>query len=241
LNTNLVYVGWIALLAFVFTTDWLSWQQVIKTTQVAIPLNSAARGHIRVIHSAGQLNIEDDARGSALVQGTCRGDVDSDVTHEGDLLKTRLTLRSRQGLMSWRYPWAWEMAALDWNLSLKPRIPLALDIQKGAGEIDLDLAKTYLNDLRIESGDGAINLRLPDNAGQTGVHIQSGSHSVTIHVPSGVAAYIKVSKGQGSLDIDSERFPMVKDGVEYRSSDYDSVTNRVDIHLSLGVSVVKII
>ncbi|MEP6984688.1 MAG: TMEM175 family protein, partial [Chloroflexota bacterium] len=34
LNTNLVYIGWISLFVFIFTTDWLSWQQVTKTTQV---------------------------------------------------------------------------------------------------------------------------------------------------------------------------------------------------------------
>jgi uncharacterized membrane protein len=240
LNTNLVYVGWIGLFIFVFTTDWLSWQQVIKTTRVAIPLDGAARGRIEVLHGAGHLNIVSDATQDLVVQGTCRGDVDSHVTREGNLLKTRLAAHSGQGFLNWRYPWAWETPVLDWNLSLNPHIPLALHIEKGVGEIDLDLTKTHLTDFRLEMGDGSVDLWLPDNAGQTAVHIQAGIGSLAIYVPTSVAAHIQVFKGQGDLEVDLTRFPLIKDETEYRSSDYDTATNRVEIHLELGLSSVKI-
>ena len=240
LNTNLVYVGWIGLFGFIFTTDWLSWQQLAKTTQVAIPLDAAARGRVEVLHGAGHLNILSDATDNALVEGTCRGDVTASVTHQKDLLKTRLTSRSGQGFMSWRYPWAWEVPVFDWNLSLNPRIPLALHVEKGTGELDLNLTKTHLTDLSLEMGDGSISLHLPDNAGETAVHIQAGIGSLAIQVPTGVAARIQIFKGQGNLEVDLTRFPMVEAGVEYCSSDYDTATNRVKIHLELGLSSVKI-
>jgi hypothetical protein len=90
-------------------------------------------------------------------------------------------------------------------------------------------------------GDGSVDLRLPDNAGQTAVHVQAGRGSLEIHVPTGVAAHIQVFKGVGGLDVDLTRFPLGKDENEYRSSDYDTATNRVNIHLELGLSSVKII
>jgi uncharacterized membrane protein len=241
LNTNLVYLGWIGLFVLLFTTDWLSWQQVTRTTQVAIPLDGAARGQLEVLHGKGHLNILSDGTDDALVQGTCRGNVNTHVTREGDLLKTRLTSRSGEGFLNWRYPWAWEMPVLDWNLSLNPTIPLALRIEKGMGEIDLDFTRTHLTDLRLEMGEGSINLRLPANAGQTTVHIQAGTPSVVVHVPTGVAARIHVFKGLGDFDIDLTRFPLVEDGKTYCSSDYDTATNRVNIHLELGLSSVRII
>src|SRR5262249_18520232 len=70
-NTILVYVGWIGLFVLVFTTDWLSWRQVIKKTQVVIPLDGAARGQIEVLHPAGQLTMLSNAPDGALVEGTC--------------------------------------------------------------------------------------------------------------------------------------------------------------------------
>ncbi|MEP6986845.1 MAG: LiaF domain-containing protein, partial [Chloroflexota bacterium] len=146
-----------------------------------------------------------------------------------------------QGIMSWRYPWAWEVPVFDWNLSLNPRIPLALHIEKGRGELDLDFTKTHLTDFRLEMGDGSVSLRLPDNAGETAVHIQAGIGSIAIQVPSGVAARIQVFKGQGNLEVDLARFPIVEaGGTEYCSSDYETATNRAKIHLELGLSSVKV-
>ncbi len=240
-NANLVYVGWIGLSAFVFTTDWLSWQQTIRTTPVAIPLDGAALGHIEVLHGDGRLAILSGATAKALVQGTCRGAVESRAMHEGQLLKTRLALRAEQGFMNWkRYPWAWETPALDWNLNLSPRVPLTLHIQKGGGELDLDATKTYLTELRLQMGNGSINLRLPAQAGQTAVHIEAGNVALAIHVPAGVAARIHANEHQASLDVDLTRFPLFEAGTEYRSSDYDTATNRVEIHMELGLGSVTI-
>lgn len=241
LNANLVYIGWIGLFVLLFATDWLSWQQVIKTTEVKIPLDGAVRGQVDILHGAGRLNILDNVIDNSLVHGKFRGDVDSSITREGELLKTRFASHSGRGFMSWRYPWAWEMPVLDWNLNVNTQIPLALYIEKGMGEIDLDFTKTHLTDFRLEAGSSPIILRLPANAGQTAVHIQSGSPSVVIYIPAAVAADIQVFKGQGSLDVDLSRFPLVGDGRAYRSSDYDMAVNRVDIHLELGLGSVRII
>src|SRR5262249_54271240 len=116
-NTILVYFSWIGLFVLVFTTDWLSWRQVIRTTQVAIPLNGAARGLIEVLHPAGHLTMLSNAPDGALVEGTCSGNVDSHVSQvEDQSLKTRLAADTGRGILNWIYTWAWEMPAFDWNL-----------------------------------------------------------------------------------------------------------------------------
>jgi uncharacterized membrane protein len=241
INSTLVYVGWIGLFILLFTTDWLSWQQGVKTTSVAIPLDGAVRGHIEIVHGAGHLNIQSDATDHTLVQGTCRGEVDAQIGREDHLLTTRLTPRLGRGFMNRLYPWAWEMPVLDWYLSLDRRIPLALHIQKGAGEMDLDFTKTQLTDLRLETGDSAIVLRLPASAGKTTVHIQASTASLAIHVPVGVAAHIRAPETQASLEVDSTRFPLVEDGEAYHSNDYDMAANRVEIHLALAYGSARII
>lgn len=242
-NASLVYIGWIGLSVFVFTTDWLSWQQTIRTTQLAIPLDGAACGHIEILHPAGRLKLQASAVSRTLVQGTCRGTVDAPVTREGELLKTRLALRSEKGFMNWhRYPWAWETPALDWDLNLNAHVPLSLHIQEGVGELDLDFTRTHLSDLRIEAGTGSIELRLPANAGQTSVHIQAGDTSLTIHVPAEVAARIHAPELEhlAILDVDLNRFPLDEAGTAYRSNHYDTAANRVEIHVEQGVGSVRI-
>ena len=42
-STRLVYLLWIGTFVLLFTTDWLSWQQAIKTQQASIPLEGARR------------------------------------------------------------------------------------------------------------------------------------------------------------------------------------------------------
>lgn len=242
LSPKLVYVGWIGLSILMFTTDWLSWRQVIKTTQIATPLDGAARGQIEVQHGIGNLKMLSGTPTKMFIQGTCQGNTDSQVTREGDLLKNQLVLRPEKGFMNWRrYPWAWELPALDWNLRLNARLPIALDIQKGRGEIDLDLTKTHLTELKVVTGTGSIKLRLPANAGQTTVHIEAGEVALEIFIPVGVAARIHPAEQQASFEVDSTRFPSAADGTEYRSGNYDTATNRVDIHIELGIGSVKII
>ena len=80
---------------------------------------------------------------------------------------------------------------------------------------------------------------LPANAGNTRVDIDSGASSLILHVPSGVAARIRVKSGIASINIDSNRFPRQEGGL-YESADYASAANRADITIDTGVGSVEI-
>jgi uncharacterized membrane protein len=242
LNTNLVYIVWIALFALLFTTDWLSWQQALKVTQRTIPLDGAARGQVEITHGAAVLNIVADAPDNVVAQGTFGGGLDTQVTREGDLLKSRLQARGKQGIMNRLYPWAWgPTTALDWNVSVNPRIPLTLGIIIGAGHGNFDLTAAHLAALRLQTSSSSINLLLPSNAGQTAVHIEADAASLVIQIPAGVGAHIYSSLGLLAMEMDLNRFTLVEDGKEYRSGDYDTAPNRVEIQLDLAHSSTKII
>jgi len=244
LNATIAYIVWIGLFVILFTTDWLSWQQALKATQIAIPLDGAARGHIEIAHGADYSNILADAPDNVLVQGTFGGGLDTQVTREGDLLKTQLDVTRKQGLgfTSRRYPWTWGPAnALDWNLSVNPHIPLTLHIVTGMGLADFNFTEAHLSNLRLETSMSSINLSLPSNAGQTAVHVEASTAFLVIQVPAGVAARIHSEKGMSDIEVDLKRFALVENGGEYRSSDYDTAANRVEIQLELAGSTAKII
>lgn len=242
LNPLLGYVLWIGLFIFIFATDWLSWQQALLTLQTAIPLEGAARGEIHLEHAAGQLALHAGAPKDTLVEGTFGGGLDSHSAHDGDLLKSQLSGTGRRGFMSLRYPWAWSNAnTLDWDLSLNSEIPLALTIRAAAGQADLDLSELSVHNITLEINTGSVNMSLPAHAGETKVKITSSLSYSIIKVPSGVAAHIHTEKPLPDLEIDLSRFAIVEEGREYRSLDYETAANRVDIQLELALSTAKIV
>jgi uncharacterized membrane protein len=242
LNSLLGYVLWIGLFIFIFATDWLSWQQSLLTLQTAIPLEGAARGEIHLQHTAGLLLLHAGAAKDTLLEGTFGGGLDSHSAREGDLLKSLLSVTKRRGFMSLRYPWAWGNAnTLDWDLSLNSAIPLALTIEANAMQANLDLSELRVNTIALQINASSVDLSLPAQAGETKVKITVSLSYAVIKVPSGVAAHIHTEAAFPSLEVDLNRFAVIQDGREYRSLDYETAANHVDIQVELAHSVAKII
>ena len=143
--------------------------------------------------------------------------------------------------MSLRYPWAWNAsAALDWNIALNSRIPLKLNLKLDAEQSVLDFRNIQLNDLQVQANAASVELWLPANAGQTTMQLRGNASSFFVHIPSGVAVHIHAPDAQSGLQIDPSRVPMIEDGVEYRSSDYDTAANRVDLQVELAWGSVEV-
>jgi uncharacterized membrane protein len=129
LNPAIVYVVWIGLFLLIFVTDWLSWQQAFRTTQAVIPLENATSAQLNLVHGIGQLNMAASSVKDVLAEGTFGGGLESHVAREDDVVNAQLSISTRQGFMSFRYPWAWGSAnALDWKVNLNREIPLALTL-----------------------------------------------------------------------------------------------------------------
>jgi hypothetical protein len=168
--------------------------------------------------------------------------MNSRIARDGDLLKAELSVAGREGIMSFRYPWAWGPAnVLDWDLRLNPQIPLVLEVETRAGQADLDFSDVNAKEISLKTSASNINMVLPNHAGQAVIKIEGNAAYSVIHVPSGVAARIQRVKGLSNVEVDLNRFVLTEDGREYRSPDYDAALNRVDIHLELDVSTVLII
>ena len=85
------------------------------------------------------------------------------------------------------------------------------------------------------------NRRAPPCAvGQTVVHVEAGTGSLAIHIPTGVAARINAYTIQASLEVDVIRFPVMEEPGAYCSRDYEGATNRADIDVKMGVGTISI-
>ena len=200
--------------------------------KLSIPLESARSARIKLDHAAGRLNIQAGASSTELLNGDFGTEVDFKSQMDADQLQVKV--RNSPHFWTW-YPGE----NLDWNIRLNGDITLNLKIDSGASASTLDLTALKVVDLDINTGASSTEVSLPANAGNTLVAVHSGAASLTIHVPVGVAARIKVKSGIASVNVDSNRFPRL-DGGLYQSADYATATNRADIAIDTGVGSVEI-
>jgi hypothetical protein len=125
------------------------------------------------------------------------------------------------------------------NVQLARNTPFMLNVETGASESALDLSALQITRLDLRTGVADTRVRLPQAAGQTSVAAKGGITDLTFEVPQGVAADIQVSDGMASRAIDEQRFRPLGGG-HYRSADYDSASNRIDLHIELGMATLTI-
>ena len=208
-----------------------------EVQQVSIPLEGASRARVRVSHGAGQLIVKSGAGSGELVNGAFGGGLDYRARREGDELNVKMRV-SRDDFFFAPWMWGWGRGMLDWSFSLNDGLPIALELQTGASDMQLDLADLRVTDLRLETGASSTRLTLPAQAGHTRVDIQAGAASINIRIPPGVAARIRAMGGVSSIDVDQSRFP--RTGGVYQSADYDTAANRAEIDVQMGAGSVDI-
>jgi hypothetical protein len=143
----------------------------------------------------------------------------------------------------------------EWDLRLNEDVPMDISINLGAGRTTLDLGSLALSELDINAGAGDIELDLSDSqslnrldfnmgAGEltldlTGdwqddldAAIKGGVGEINLKLPSGVGVRIVVDTGIGGVDISG----LTKDGDTYTNDAYgdSEVTLRIDIDGGIG-------
>jgi hypothetical protein len=231
--------GWIWSLGLILLGASLLWPRTRSAgvVEAAVPLEGAASAQLTLKHSAGQLSLRPGLAGDQLLSGTFGGGVDKDARRVGDALAVTLRM-PEQDWGHWMWPGRWTRPELDWNLAVNPAVPLQLTLETGASDNTLDLSALRVTELLIKAGASAIRFTLPAQAGQTQVRIEAGAASVQAEVPAGVAARIWGMMGAGALKVDERRFP--RRGGEYRSDDFATAANRVEIEVMGGVGSVDV-
>lgn len=205
--------------------------------EVTIPLEGAGEGQIRVRHGAGVLRIDAGVDPQALLSGTFAGGLDYRADRSGGVLNVDMQV-PHQGI--WFFaPWQWwRGGGLAWTFGLNPEIPLSLRMETGAGEANVDLTDLQVTDLRLQTGASSTRLALPAQAGHTRARIEGGAASISVRVPTGVAARIETSGGLASISVDRDRFP--RQGRIYQSLDYEAAENRIDLRVEIGAGSISI-
>jgi hypothetical protein len=207
--------------------------------QASIPLEGARDAAVTVRHGAGRLTVGAGTAGDLLLSGTFGGGLDSSRRTENGRLVVDMRVRDRDVshyiFGPWRHGWA---GTLNWDFVLNPAVPLSLRLETGASEARLSLTGLQVRELLLKTGASSTTIDLPQQAGHTRVTVESGAAAVKMRVPQGVAAFIVVRSTLAGVHVDRTRFPESAAG--YRSADFDSAPNKVEIFVETGVGSVDI-
>jgi len=255
----LVLIGISAILQVVFGIGWIFWPLILigaglwlisgfsrgspghlPHEQASIPLEGARQATVTVRHGAGRLLIGGGlaAANDLLLAGTFGGGLDASRRREGDGLVVDMRVKDRD-VSHYIFPWTRGWAGLlDWDFTLATGVPLSLNLETGASESRLSLTNLQVRELRIKTGASSTTVDLPSSAGLTRVLVESGAAAVRLRVPQGVSASIQVRSALAGIHVDRSRFPQAGSG--YRSADYESAANKVEIFVETGVGSIDI-
>ena len=121
----------------------------------------------------------------------------------------------------------------EWKLRLNKDVPMELSVDVGGGTSTLQLAGLSLTKLDISLGAGLYTVDLTgDWPKNLDVSIDAGAAAVTVRLPSGVGAQVKVGSGPHTI----EAYGLNKAGDVYTNAAYgvSAVTMQVDLQVGIG-------
>jgi len=205
----------------------------VESEQVAIDLQGADQASLKLSHGAGRILVGAGTAPGQLLSGSFAGGVKHTAHRSGDRLDAHL--QSRPFAFP---PFISGWQDQGWNFNLNRDIPIALKLETGASQAELDLRDVKVTDLKVSTGASKTDITLPANAGMTTVKIELGAASLDMTVPQGVEARIRAEQGVSAIEIDTTRFPY-SNGI-YESADYSAAQNKVDIKIEAGAGRVAV-
>ena len=219
---------------------WTLWtatqgKSALDIEEISIPHQDAEGAKVQLEFGAGQVKMTDGADADLLLQGAFAGGSQIHTKLNGTLLDVTLQPPSVD-FVHMMMPWSW--GAREWQINVNDQIPLSLKIETGASSMVLDLSNLRVTELDLDTGASSTEITLPASAGHTHVDVDGGAASIVFNIPNGVAARIQVDSGLAAISVDRERFPRVGD--VYKSDDYDTAENKVDITADIGAGSLAI-
>ena len=126
-----------------------------------------------------------------------------------------------------------DMEANQTRLSLNSNPVWDIKVEMGAGETDFNLEQFKVRNLEFEGGAASFKAKIGSKLPLADVSVETGVASVEIQVPASSGCRIVVDSGLSSKDFNG--FAKQADGT-YKTSNYDSAANKINISLKGGLS-----
>jgi hypothetical protein len=127
----------------------------------------------------------------------------------------------------------------EWNVKLSQDIPLTLEVESDAANVELDLRHLKVAAFHLELNAGNCDIVMPSGEGVTRAFIEANAANIEIIIPEGVAARIEVDIDVGVLEIDEIRFP--RQGAYYISPNFEDAESRIYLKIELNAGRVEVL
>lgn len=230
-------LGLLLILAILVGSLWVMGGSVfsvrgLPTSQLEQALDGATQARVVINHDAGSLRLEASDDNQMLLVGS--GPVGEGRTFTKDYQnqdgKANLVVRvsGEDGPMV-------NTNQSTYDYQLNSTIPIELEINQGAGEVDLNLAQLRITDLNADQAVGQITVLLPAST-FTG-NIDGAIGQITIIVPKDVGLKILASTALVSVQAPSD---FQKTDQVYTSANFDQATTQIELKVNLAIGTVKI-
>jgi hypothetical protein len=230
--------GLVAPAALIFLGLWtlLATPRRRRFQEATIALEGAEQAQIRLKHGAGELTVKAGTGPTSLLSGSFSGG--ASITSNRSAGALEIEISPPAGRAGMWLSGGWAARGMDWDILLNPDVTTSLTVESGASRIELDLEEMQLEALSLQTGASSARVILPSQAGSSRVSIDSGMAAVSVWAPEGVAAQIHAEGGLAAISVDEQRFP--RQGRIYRSADYDTAENRVDLVIKTGMGAIDV-
>lgn len=121
----------------------------------------------------------------------------------------------------------------DVNLLMSTKPEWTVNMNMGAGEVDMDFSNYKMRSFRFDGGAASLDIKIGDLLPITDVVVKTGVASVTINIPEGSGCMIKTKTGLSSKDFDG--FNKIDNG-NYESPNYKTAVKKIFINLDGGLT-----
>jgi len=129
--------------------------------------------------------------------------------------------------------WSMGDGGNDVNLMMNTNPEWVVNMNMGAGEVDMDFSEYKVRKFKFDGGAAALDIRIGDRLPITDVIVKTGIADVKISVPKGSGCVIKTKTGLSARDF--EGFVKIDNG-NYETPDYKSAAKKIFINLDGGLS-----
>ncbi len=231
-------LGLILILAILVGSLWVMGGGIVSvrnfpTSQLEQALEGAVQVNVEIHQDAGALNIGPLEEIGILLVGS--GPVGEGLKFTKDFQnqdgKASLVLRGSGALG----PFV-NTNQFTYNYQLNSAIPIDLEVNQGAGEVNLNLFETNITALDVDQAVGQTTVILPATVSLSG-NISGAIGQISIIVPENVG--LKVVAGTALVTVDAP-FDFQKTGDVYTSANFDQATTKIELQVNLAIGSVNI-
>lgn len=121
----------------------------------------------------------------------------------------------------------------SWGIDLMRGLPLSLDVEAGASDIDIDMSEAQLKSIIVRTGAANMVVKLGSLEDRVDVAVESGVSAVTIRVPKNAGVRLSLKNGLTANHLSNLK--KVDDNI-YESPEYNQASKKIDINSKIGVS-----